>query len=283
MNQNEVISKLRDLPESERPVFLKGLGFQDAQIPDFLNFVLNGKPEFIPAKPKEDRFPEMMARIKAKQEWARLNPPPPPPKEDLFQRDILLNQYLMGGSTAFDEASMHNPRFRKTAATSWLHEIFRLSRKRVALIIGDPGSGKTFATLAYMNSLTTVTASSGRVTDSDSYFVDSFELARMFRDERQYSDVLRRIYNVRHLMIDDLGTEPAGYKGGDFVSCFNDLFNQRHKLLRCMTFITCNAAKTDSNQKSPLEIYGDRFSSRFAEIGMFFQTPDPDFRKERSS
>lgn len=194
-------------------------------------------------------------------------------QERRFQRDILVNQFLLGGSTRDDEASFNNPNLKKTGALAWFLDIFRHSEKQAALVIGEKGAGKTWAALAYMNSVTRVTGSLSKLTHADAMFVTAFKLAEWFHNSRKWENKLDEVIRKKHLLIDDLGAEPSGFRGSDFIAFFDYLFSERHKFRR-HTYITSNATVDQIR-----ELYGDRFVSRFNETGLRYETAGPDLRQ----
>lgn len=271
----QVYAKLKSLPEAERPAFLKSIGFPEQEIPDYLASL---KIVQVVVQPKKtESFAEIAAKINLQGRVKALQAEAPPVQEekgDQFERDILLNRYLMGGSTIYDDASLANPGLRNTEVIKWYREIFRLSHKQAALVIGGPGSGKTWGTLAYMNSLTSCR---GKVTIewSDSMFLTAFRLSEMFHNQKKFQADLDELLRKKYLLIDDLGAEPSGFRGSDFIAYFDYLFSERHKFRR-FTFLTSNATKEEIKT-----VYGERFVSRFNETGSFKETTDEDMRREK--
>ncbi|MCE3234042.1 MAG: IstB-like binding protein [Vampirovibrio sp.] len=273
MNPHEYM-KLKAVPEAERAAYLQSIGFTPDGAADLLASLAASMP-----KPKEDRtetgaavlakhrIPERIAELAAK---ANAGQDETLTDEDKYRRDILLNRYLMGGSSIYDEASLYNPALQETDVLRWL----KAMRPRVALVIGSPGSGKTWGTLAYMNSLTTARGNGSKVEWSDSLFIPAFRLSEMFHNQKKFQSELDEILKKKHLLIDDLGAEPSGFRGSDFIAYFDYLFSERHKFRRC-TFLTSNAKTTEEIRS----IYGERFASRFSEVGCFYETAQGDLRR----
>lgn len=265
------------IPEGDRIAFLRTKGYktqQDAE--DMLRFLL------MPSKPTEnkpvekpDRFREVMERAAAFGQKLKANPPAP--KEGLltpFERDVLHTRHIMGGPTVHDTASYHNPNLRQTETTRWLVNEFMPSGMHFALILGNPGAGKTFGALAYVNRIAQVEVNVGKIQRTNARYVHAYRLAEMISEHRKFRhelDDLTRGCGV--LMLDDLGTEPEGWKGKDFDRHFGYLIDERYKF-RKKTIITSNTTLDKFNA-----LYGEAVTSRFAQVGMFLETQDPDLRR----
>lgn len=270
----QVYAKLKSLPEEERPAYLRSVGYQDQDIPDLLGSLRIVRASVQPKR--SESFAEIAARINLEERISQRQAEATKPeekKEDAFERDILLNRYLMGGSTIYDDASLANPGLRNTEVVRWFREIFKTSHFKAALVIGGPGSGKTWGTLAYMNSLTTCKGGA-RVEWSDSMFLTAFRLSEMFHNQKKFQDKLDELIQKKYLLIDDLGAEPSGFRGSDFIAYFDYLFSERHKFKR-YTFLTSNATKEEVK-----DVYGERFISRFNETGSFLETTQQDMRRQ---
>lgn len=274
--------QLKSLPQEQKIAYLQSLkqGLTQEQAFDWLKSV--EVPVDYAQKKREDidSMAIIMERCELLRRTVKSLPPPEPP--DHFARDILLNQYLMGGSTSFDEASLHSPKLKRTQV---IRDLMAL-RPRVALIIGEPGSGKSWGTLAYMNSLSTARGI-GKVEYSNSAFVTAFKLSEMVNNQKRFHIQLDELLKTKYLLIDDLGAEPSGFRGSDFIAYFDYLFSERHKFRRS-TFITSNATVDDSMDKNGValsglkSVYGGRFISRFNEIGILIETADNDMRAPES-
>jgi hypothetical protein len=272
----QVYAKLKTLPEPERAGFLLSVGYKPSEIPDLLGSLQLAKATIKPKK--TESFAEIAAKLgiheRAKELQAKAKAIVNTVEENLFERDILLNRYLMGGSTIYDEASLANPGLRNTEVIRWYREVFKTSHFKAALVIGGPGSGKTWGTLAYMNSLTTCKGNGSKVEWADSLFLTAFRLSEMFHNQKKFQDKLDELIQKKYLLIDDLGAEPSGFRGSDFIAYFDYLFSERYKFKR-YTFLTSNATKEDIKA-----VYGERFVSRFNETGSFLETTDKDMRRE---
>lgn len=257
----------KTLPEAEKLSFLRTLkpGLSDTAYQDWINWVESPIQHVEKQEKGTGNLAETLARIDVLRQTAKAAPPPEPP--DYFARDVLLNQYLMGGSTRFDDASLANPNLIDTEVIHW----FKSIQSKVALIIGGPGAGKTWGTLAWMNSLATARGGN-KVEYADAAFITAFRLSEMFHNQKKFQIQLDEILQKRHLLIDDLGAEPSGFRGADFVAYFDYLFSERHRFRRS-TFITSNATR-----ETIKSVYGDRFISRFNEVGNFLETTQKDMR-----
>jgi len=177
---------------------------------------------------------------------------------------------LMTGGHGFDGVKLDYP----SKATKFLGNEFHRSNRRAALLLGVPGCGKTWAAVAYAASITNPVITLGKVQHVDSLLVTAPELFEMIQDKTgYYRQKLEAVRNRRILVIDDLGAEPGGYKGGDFAAYFDGLFDQRYRR-RLITLITTNANKEDIAR-----IYGERFLSRFNDIGRYYESDDASFRR----
>lgn len=200
------------------------------------------------------------------------NEPAESEKMSLFERDILTNRFLLGGESIFDEASLHNPRLKKTAIIRWLEEEFNPSWCRNALLLGAPGNGKTWGALAYGKTKMDVEILCGKVQRCNGAFITAYRLSEMIASQRHFQADLDALIRKKVLIVDDLGTEPSGYKAKDFQAHFEYLFSERHRSKRT-TIVTSNATPAQIR-----EMYGDRFVSRFNENGLVFESKDPDIR-----
>ena len=178
-----------------------------------------------------------------------------------FETDMI--RALLGGETIFDNCSFLHSEFKKTQVVEYLTGSFGQSGKRSLLILGGVGAGKTSGMLAYMVSQMHL-AQAGA-------FITAYDLAMMIH--KKDFEGLDRISKRRYLAIDDLGTEPQGFKGKDFLAHFENLFSERHRKM-LYTFITCNGKVDDVKEN-----YGERFASRFQQYGEVFETTDGDMRK----
>lgn len=240
------------------------------------------KPASAPQKFTETaEWAQMVDRMAILQESARNAPHKPAyqPEHTVitprgFDADILHNRYLLGGETVFDGASLHNPVLRQTEVTCWYEDVFAPSGHRSALIIGAAGAGKTWGSLAYLNSIARPIFDGQRVNASNAAFITAFRLAEMFNNQKRFQEQLDRLKGKKILMVDDLGAEPSGFRGADFCAYFDNLFAERH-MYKLITLITSNATIQTIS-----ELYGARFVSRFNDAGSFLETRDSDMRSK---
>lgn len=132
--------------------------------------------------------------------------------------------------------------------------------KNLVLLTGAPGCGKTFAAIGYLAELKIHQAS----------FVNAYEMSMMII--RRDFDQLDQYTTCKALILDDLGMEPDGFKGADFLSHLDYLINQRYIHQRT-TVITTNLTLDSLKSR-----YTERFASRFRESGMVIQSTDEDLR-----
>lgn len=263
----------KTLSEAEKIPFLRTLkpGLSDEAYRDWINWV-ESPVQHMERKPVEkvsfSQSPEYLERV-ARTEARLVNaqPTPEPDPVDYFRRDVLVNQYLMKGESVFDEASLYNPNLKVTEVVRW----FRAVQPRTALIVGGAGAGKTWGTLAYMTSKAEARGNC-KVEYVNAAFVTAFRLSEMFHNQKKFQAELDELLRKKHLLIDDLGAEPSGFRGSDFIAYFDYLFSERHRFRRS-TYLTSNA--TLENIKN---MYGDRFVSRFNDMGEYLETTDGDMR-----
>lgn len=282
MNHLELREAVRSLPPLQQVAYLKQLGYTDEQIPDFLNWILsNGVQTRQSEKEKQDnRMAETLEKLKARMEFAKQNPEPPKlDGMDPFERDQLHNQYMLGGSTLYDGASYHNPELRQTETFSWMRNVFHGSAKSFALLLGGTGAGKTFAAIAYTNMIAKVDIVMGKIQYSNAAYLHAYKLAEMLANIKKHGEELDKYKQKGVLVLDDLGTEPVGFRGADFQAHLGYLIDERHKFRR-KTIITSNTTM-ESKEKTIgfKELYGDRIVSRLMESGFGLETNDPDLRR----
>lgn len=255
--------------------YLQSVGIPDREIPDLLNFMLS-EPLVTPRQENREsnRMAEALKRIELRQQELAKNPPPPMVDGLLpFEKDVLHNRYLLGGASLHDGASFHNPKLTQTSALQWFRNEFLPSGVHFALILGKPGCGKTFAALAYVNLIAKVRIEMGKIQESNARYVHAYRLAEMLHDFKKNSNEIDAITKCGVLLLDDLGSEPTGWRGDDLKAHLGYLIDNRYRFKK-KTIITTNA-----KEKEFAELYGERIISRFAEVGMFYQTQDPDLRK----
>lgn len=276
MNHFALKEAVKSLPPVQQVAYLKQLGYTEEQIPDFLNWILATEltPRALQKPQRESRLSEALNKVKARIEQAKQNPEPPKVDGmDPFKRDQLHNQYMLGGSTLYDGASYHNPELRQTEAFSWMRNVFHGSAKPFALLLGGTGAGKTFAAIAYTNMIAKVDIVMGKIQYSNAAYLHAYKLAEMLANIKKHGEELDKYKQKGVLILDDLGTEPVGFRGADFQAHLHYLIDERHKF-RKKTFITSNT--TSEGFK---ELYGERIVSRFAEVGLGLEAKDPDLRR----
>lgn len=170
---------------------------------------------------------------------------------------------IMGQGSIFSKVCLVAPETRQTSVVKYFLEDFPYEKKNTCLLLGGTGAGKTFGAIGFVCQQ----ANSVRQTA----FITAYKLSEAI--VRKDFEGLDRLEKVQYLIIDDLGAEPEGYKGKDFIAHFENLFITRHQANR-MTLITSNNTLEQFKQ-----VYGDRVVSRLREAGTVFQSPDGDLRK----
>lgn len=194
-------------------------------------------------------------------------------QQDWFKRDTLVNDYLLGGKTIYSQASFHNPELIETDVIQFYRDVFKPSGKRCALVIGTVGNGKTYGTQAYFTQQVFAAIQQDRVTGSNGVVIKAYTLAEMVHNVKKQEAELARLRRTKYLFIDDLGTEPPGFKGQDFLAHFENLFDHRY-INELSTFITSNATA-----EQLVERYGERFVSRVYDCALVKETVEPDLRR----
>jgi len=279
MNQRELFKVLAPLSPEERLAFLMDKGTGKAEAQDYLAYLfpVRQAPKEDPREKTPGRLQEAMAKLQILAKKAKENPVEPKDQGlTLFERDILHNRYLLGGETLLDGASYHNPKADKTEAMNWLPNTFLPSGKHFAVMLGQPGSGKTFAALAYANRIAKVEIEVFKIQYSSAMYVHAYKMAEYIHNSRKYGDELNKLASCGVLVVDDLGCEPVGYRGKDFDAHFGYLIGERHKF-RKKTIITSNASFEGPDGFK--ELYDKRIISRLSEVGLLLQTKQEDMRR----
>lgn len=191
-------------------------------------------------------------------------------QEDWLRRDQLVMEF-MKIPKIFHEASFHQPGFRETGVVRFLKQNFDKSAKNCAVLIGSPGTGKSYGAVAYFINKAQVVIERDVVKNVQAKFITAYELAELL-NRKDYT-TLDKLKRVRALFIDELGTEPEGWKGKDFQAHFENMFNSRYEN-GLLTILVSNF----TNQELT-EHYGERFTSRLAQYALGYESKDPDFRK----
>lgn len=274
MNLHQLKQEFEPLPHGERIAFLTTRGYDLQEANDIINWLYSNPTPPPQKKAAEDRLSETLQKLEARIELAKTNPPDPKQEElSLFELDIVHTRHLLGGATLHDDASYHKPGLILTESVKWLRDEFRPSCLPFALILGGTGSGKTFAALAHLNSIATVDIRFGVLQRSNARYVHAYKLAEMVHSLKKHADALDDLARCGVLLIDDLGAEPVGFRGADFIAHLDYLVGERHKF-RKRTIITSNT--TGEAFKS---LYGERIVSRFNQIGLVLETNEPDLRQ----
>lgn len=167
----------------------------------------------------------------------------------------------LAGSTSI-HATISLAECQLTDCLSWLQNQFH--GNQIGLILGKPGCGKTHSVIAYTGNQMLRKRQSGK-------FATAYEVLQAIH-RRQY-DWLDQLEKVPFLIIDDLGTQNADFKGNAFISHFEHLITQRHEHRR-VTLVTGNITTEQFKQT-----FGERVVSRIAEVGKVYESNGPDLRR----
>jgi len=192
---------------------------------------------------------------------------PPPKTDEQLKQEAIANQKdaskrLMGVNSVLAGVSWDESRPEKPM--QWMRNSFSPTDKRVALLLGDVGVGKTHAAVAYVSKMMTDFNTTGM-------FITAYDLLTALSNRKE--EVLQAVERAKYLIVDDIGTHNSDFKGNDFRSYFENLFNKRHQTSRT-TIITGNITIQDFK-----DIFGERVASRGAEIGAAIEFTGNDLRK----
>lgn len=278
---------LKPLSQPDRISALELIGFTEEQALDCVKSLF---PDVSPiariqesntrkATDSDERMKATLARIQAMAEKARANPEKQKQEAyTLFERHKAHNRFLLGGATDFDEASFANPAFdasRKAAA--WFRNEFIPSGKRIGLLLGGTGVGKTWASLAYIAQTATVEWSivGLKVIRTNAAYVTAYRISEMLNQRNRFQEKLDELRRVPILLIDELGGEGPEFRGDNskFSAYLDSLFGERHQFRNMKTLITSNHTFAKLN-----EAYGERIMSRIMDVGCIFTSGEKDMR-----
>ncbi len=192
--------------------------------------------------------------------------------EGKLKRDQLVMKALQI-PILFHSASFHHPEFQETSVVQFLRNDFLKSGKKCAVLMGDVGTGKSYGAMAFFINIIEAVIEKDDVKNMQGKFITAYELAELI-SRKEYVK-LDRLKKVKVLFLDELGTEPEGWKGKDFQAHFENMFNSRYES-GLITIVV-----TNFTPDKLAEHYGDRFSSRLAQYGQGFSTKDIDFRRKK--
>lgn len=256
-----------DLQRAEREIL--------ALDPSSPRFHVSKNPEVFKFQVRCWAYSYVVARAKVK---LHLVPPREKTEEEIeaegiakqVAHDYEVTRLMMGKENAFSEVSFYAPSTIQTSVVKYLMEVLPYSDKPNCVLLGGTGSGKTFGAIGYVAQRASVSYPSIGESVVNAAYVTAYKLS-MLLSRRQFEE-LERLEKVKYLIVDDLGAEPEGFKGKDFIAHFENLFMTRHQHHR-VTIITSNSTKAQI-----IEAYGDRLISRLRETGAMFETSDPDMR-----
>lgn len=149
--------------------------------------------------------------------------------------------------------------------------LIRPSYKFGLMLCGESGNGKT--TMVYaLKSAMAFAAQNGLCTDPMAFLTvaDAVEIARAVSDENKF----REIKNLKYLVIEDLGREPAEVVSyGNLYYPLTELIEFRYAR-QMFTVITSNLMAKQFRDK-----YGQRIADRFNEMLEVVTFKDKSFRK----
>jgi DNA replication protein DnaC len=143
------------------------------------------------------------------------------------------------------------------AARSFLKDLDKERDKRILVLAGPPGVGKSVAAAWLIAAC-----------DRPALFIDQ---SRLVRRSRYSNEDMRPLEDVTLLAIDDLGSEYLDEKGS-FVATLDGLINARYAE-ELPTVFTTNLASTRFVQR-----YGERIADRIREVGRFVELKGPSLR-----
>jgi DNA replication protein DnaC len=143
----------------------------------------------------------------------------------------------------------------------WCKELYAQNQGQNFLILGSTGCGKTFSAIAFL-----AEAGCGQ----SNLYTTAYELSQAIY--RRQFDLQDKAMAVDNLILDELGSEPNGFKGQDFQSFLEHLFDQRCRLQK-RTIILSNHTLEDIKNA-----YGERIVSRLKQTGKVYQSSEGDLR-----
>lgn len=291
MNFSMLREELREMHYEQQVERLKFLGFLGSKIDDLIYNIMNPTQPGPPEKPRISpefklsdalqRCEQMIAKVRQDQLNGLVYENPLVRQWTDFEKDVLHIRHLLKTSTKniYDGATRNNPEFNETQLVRDIDaQYVKGHSKPILLLCGATGCGKTYASIAKVCQIARVEFDFlGRLKYSNAAFVTAKDLTDMLL-AKQYSDI-KAIREMAVLIIDDLGTEPIGYKGADFNAEFQAIIDYRHKF-RKQTILNTNLdpKSEDPNVKTFASQYGDRVLSRIKEVGVVIGSDLTDMR-----
>jgi DNA replication protein DnaC len=173
----------------------------------------------------------------------------------------------------YHEISFSKPGLGNGKGIEFMRDVFPVTRKHQCILIGPPGTGKTTAVIAYV--VRNCLVYPGPPPAVNARFAKAYEIYnwnQLSAADFTARKMLQDIKVVQYLIIDDLGSEVDGFKGADFVACFEDIWVFRYESQK-PTLITSNMTIAQLQER-----YGDRMFSRFSDDGIIFGIDDSDYR-----
>jgi len=290
LNFSVLRQDFENLHHDDRIEKLVALGFPvNDKIEDLVYNIMNPtKPGPAMKPPKKGNLEEVMERLQVLTENAQLAKlrgeeykNPHVRSWTPFEKDVLHIRYLLKTSSEniYDGATRNNPNFNETQLVRDIDaQYVKGYSKPILLLCGATGCGKTYASIAKVCQIARVEFDFlGHLKYSNACFVTAKDLTDMLLS-KQYSEI-KAVRESGVLIIDDLGTEPVGYKGADFNAEFQSIIDYRHKF-RKQTILNTNLdpKSDDPNVKTFASQYGDRVLSRIKEVGVVIGSDISDMR-----
>lgn len=179
-------------------------------------------------------------------------------------------RFLMGAPSDLDGASFLNPQRRNppSQVVQWMLNIFIPTKATFGLVLGAPGSGKSWGGMAWLNHVCSPQIHYGKVQRSDGMVITGYKFSQLYKDAKANKQAIDEVFKKRFLFFDELGTESTQARQE-----LENLINERHRFNR-PTLLVSNLGKAEI-----LEIYGGPMLSRLNQKGEYFETTDGDFRR----
>lgn len=174
--------------------------------------------------------------------------------------------------TIYQGVSLYEASTKQTQCVKFLLNDYPYLEKPHVLLLGGPGSGKTFAAIGYVASRMKEHATA-RGSQWDGKFITGRDIHQANGVGFEKTELLKSLRDVKWLIIDDLKTAGEGSVTESYVSLVEDLFCHRH-LYGKPTFITSNGTA-----EAIARTYGERFVSRFRQAGTVQETTENDLRR----
>ncbi len=157
------------------------------------------------------------------------------------------------------------------ALATWLATVAAGQATRGLLLWGGPGRGKTYFLGKFCRADRTIRAS--QIVELYQEWGRSRVLAWLEADE--LDDVPADYYR---LTLDDLGAEPTGKRYGETTEILADVIDQRYREWQRRGWAGATFVSTNLTPEEVADRYGERTSSRLAEMAAAIHIDGPDWR-----